>query len=66
MDSLGLGLTLDTTLLEKADKTLENMQRNSQLIMQNLNKGFSAFNRGDIRHVRFVACFADRLWRQKN
>lgn len=48
MDSLGLGLTLDTTLLEKADKTLENMQRNSQLIMQNLNKGFSAFNRGDI------------------
>lgn len=48
LDSLGLGLTLDTTLLEKADKTLENMQRNSQLIMQNLNKGFSAFNRGDI------------------
>ena len=48
LDSLGLGLTLDTTLLAKADKTLENMHRNSQLIMQNLNRGFSAFNRGDI------------------
>ena len=36
LDSLGLGLTLDTTILEKADKTLENMQKNSKLIMQNL------------------------------
>lgn len=49
LDSLGLGLTLDTTILEKADKTLENMHRNSQLIMQNLNRGFSAFNSGDAK-----------------
>lgn len=49
LDSLGLGLTLDTTILEKADKTLENMHRNSQLIMQNLNRGFAAFNRGDVK-----------------
>lgn len=48
LDSLGLGLTLDTTLLEKADKTLENMQKNSKLIMQNLTRGFTAFNEGKI------------------
>lgn len=48
LDSLGLGLTLDTTLLEKADKTLENMHKNSKLIMQNLTKGISAFNEGKI------------------
>lgn len=48
LDSLGLGLTLDTTLLEKADKTLENMQKNSKLIMQNLTRGFTAFNGGKI------------------
>lgn len=48
LDSLGLGLTLDTTLLEKADKTLENMHKNSKLIMQNLTRGISAFNSGAI------------------
>ena len=48
LDSLGLGLTLDTTLLEKADKTLENMQKNSKLIMQNLTRGFTAFSEGKI------------------
>lgn len=48
LDSLGLGLTLDTTLLEKADKTLENMHKNSKLIMQNLTRGFTAFNEGKI------------------
>lgn len=48
MESFGLGLTLDTTLLEKADKTLENMQKNSQLIMQNLTRGFTAFSEGKI------------------
>ena len=48
MDSFGLGLTLDTTLLEQADKTLENMQKNSQLIMQNLTRGFTAFSEGKI------------------
>ncbi len=48
LDSLGLGLTLDTTLLEKADKTLENMQKNSKLIMQNLTRGFTVFNEGKI------------------
>jgi hypothetical protein len=46
LDSLGLGLTLDTTLLEKADKTLENMHKNSKLIMQNLTRGFTSFNSG--------------------
>lgn len=46
LDSLGLGLTLDTTILEKADKTLENMHKNSMLIMQNLTRGFTAFNEG--------------------
>ena len=48
LDSLGLGLTLDTTLLEKADKTLENMHKNSKLIMQNLTRGITAFNEGKI------------------
>ena len=48
LDSLGLGLTLDTTLLDKADKTLENMQKNSKLIMQNLTRGFTAFSEGKI------------------
>ena len=49
LDSLGLGLTLDTTLLEKADKTLENMHKNSKLIMQNLTRGISAFDDGKIK-----------------
>lgn len=57
MDSLGLGLTLDTTLLEKADKTLENMQKNSQLIMQNLTRGFTAFNEGKMGN--FTQVFDD-------
>lgn len=57
MDSLGLGLTLDTTLLEKADKTLENMQKNSQLIMQNLTRGFTAFNDGKMGN--FTQVFDD-------
>ena len=48
LDSLGLGLTLDTTLLEKADKTLENMAKNSKLVMQNLTRGITAFNEGKI------------------
>lgn len=48
LDSLGLGLTLDTTLLEKADKTLENMHKNSKLVMQNLTRGITAFNEGKI------------------
>lgn len=48
LDSLGLGLTLDTTLLEKADKTILNMVKNSQMIMQNLTRGFTAFNEGKI------------------
>ena len=48
LDSLGLGLTLDTTLLEKADKTLENMTKNSKLVMQNLTRGITAFNEGKI------------------
>lgn len=51
LDSLGLGLTLDTTLLEKADKTLENMQKNSKLIMQNLTRGFTAFNEDKIGNL---------------
>lgn len=50
LDSLGLGLTLDTTLLEKADKTLENMHKNSKLIMQNLTRGISAFDDGKIKN----------------
>lgn len=50
LDSLGLGLTLDTTLLEKADKTLENMHKNSKLIMQNLTRGISAFDDGKINN----------------
>ena len=57
MDSLGLGLTLDTTLLEKADKTLENMQKNSKLIMQNLTRGFTAFNEGKMGN--FTQVFDD-------
>lgn len=57
MDSFGLGLTLDTTLLEKADKTLENMQKNSKLIMQNLTRGFTAFNEGKIGN--FTQVFDD-------
>ena len=57
MDSLGLGLTLDTTLLEKADKTLENMQKNSKLIMQNLTRGFTAFNEGKMGN--FTKVFDD-------
>lgn len=57
MDSLGLGLTLDTILLEKADKTLENMQKNSKLIMQNLTRGFTAFNEGKIGN--FTQVFDD-------
>ena len=57
LDSLGLGLTLDTTLLEKADKTLENMQKNSKLIMQNLTRGFTAFSEGKIGN--FTQVFDD-------
>lgn len=57
LDSLGLGLTLDTTLLEKADKTLENMHKNSKLIMQNLTRGFTAFSEGKIGN--FTQVFDD-------
>lgn len=57
LDNLGLGLTLDTTLLEKADKTLENMQKNSKLIMQNLTRGFTAFNEGKMGN--FTKVFDD-------
>ena len=57
MESFGLGLTLDTTLLEKADKTLENMQKNSKLIMQNLTRGFTAFNEGKMGN--FTKVFDD-------
>lgn len=57
LDSLGLGLTLDTTLLEKADKTLENMHENSKLIMQNLTRGFTAFSEGKIGN--FTQVFDD-------
>ena len=57
MESFGLGLTLDTTLLEKADKTLDNMQKNSKLIMQNLTRGFTAFNEGKMGN--FTQVFDD-------
>ena len=48
LDSLGLGLTLDTTLLAKAETSLENMAKNSKLVMQNLTRGITAFNEGKI------------------
>lgn len=65
LDSLGLGLTLDTTILEKADKTLENMVRNSSLVMQNLTRGFTAFNEGKMgnlsKTLNDVSVAMDRL-----
>lgn len=48
LDSLGLGLTLDTTILEKAEKKLENMHNYSRSIMNNLERGIRAFNSKEI------------------